>query len=85
MPVALMVAIVYCRKFPSYDIVARLLLDFADSSQAGAVTDICPPSGKSPATIAAFSNQQDALIRKYGGAYINFWSGIPDIAGEQLN
>jgi hypothetical protein len=58
MPVSLMIAIVYRGKLPSYDIITRLFLDFADSSQAGAVANIRPPSRESPSTVAAFSNEQ---------------------------
>ena len=58
MPVSRMVAIEDRGKLPGYDIITRLLLDFADSGQARAVANIGPPSRKSPATVAAFSNQQ---------------------------
>ena len=58
MPVSRMVAIEDRGKLPGYDIITRLLLDFTDSGQAGAVANIGPPSRESPGTVAAFSNEQ---------------------------
>jgi hypothetical protein len=71
-------------EFGDADFVAGFLADFAGGGDGRRLANIGPTTGKSPAAIFEFADEEDASIPECGDADVYFGSGVTGLLGEKI-